>query len=166
MRMIPVWSWILGVLGLVAVTGGAFLGDSYLQDVLLQLGTAALLLVPILVAERAIGQRLARQADDYAVIQRMELSSEREEYFKDYGQKLGSKWIDQPRDLIEAKLVEGKWIKDRKLNDYTIWRKGNAKLALSTQQQISGPHVRALIRAAGWSDEDFAVPWSDVPDEQ
>lgn len=166
MRMIPVWSVILGVVGLAAVASGAFFEDSYLRDILLQLGTAALLLVPILLAERSIGQRLARQADDYSVIQRIELSSERDEFFKDHGQKLRSKWTSQPRDLVEAKLVEDQWIKDRKLSSYTIWRKGNAKLALSSEERIPAPHMRALVRGAGWSDQDFAVPWSETREEK
>jgi hypothetical protein len=92
-KRLPVWGWIVGIVGLGAVVGGAF-AEGYLQDVLLQFGTVAVLLVPLLLVERSISARLRQRIDDYEAVRRAEAVLDMDDMWRDFGMKLGGKQKD------------------------------------------------------------------------
>jgi hypothetical protein len=92
MRRLPLWAWLVVLVGLATIGAGAlFDNGSYLQAVSVELGATALLLVPIILAERSLVDTLAKRADEAAAIQRMEQFLQLDELWKDFGQALEAK---------------------------------------------------------------------------
>lgn len=161
MKQVPIWAWAIAGCGVAALVSAGVLGDSYARDLVLQLGTAALLLVPILLAERSIGVRLTRQLDDLALVRRAESALDLDEIWKDFGQKLGGQVSREPLERLENLLAEHGWTCNHTVDGYRIWRDGEQGLALpdGPEDVIAAPHVRAVLRALDMTPEDY-VEWS------
>lgn len=157
MRKLPVWAWGAAACGLAAIVAGGVIDDSYAQNVLLQLGTAALLLVPILLAERSIGRRLSRQFDDHAVIRKAEAALHLDDMWRDFGQKMGGKVKAVPLAEIERALAAGGWDHHRTLDGYRLWHKDTKNIAVpdSSDGPVPAPHVRMILRAMGLTEDEF-----------
>lgn len=155
-----------GRLGGVIV--GAFLPDTYGRDVVLQLGGVALLLVPVLLVERSIAERLARESRASAAMQRTEMAIERDQFFRDYGQKLAHRWRPIPREVIDDRLSADGWRRGRDARGYAIWGRAGETLAIPLGPQISAPVVRSVVRATGWDTDGLADPdpWMAEADRQ
>ena len=159
MRGVPWWGWVVALAGLAAVVGGTWASD-YAQDVLLQAGTVALFVVPILIAERAITQTLERQNADLAAIRRSDGAMDLDEIWHDYGQKLGGRARPVPLAQMEQALAAEGWVLARSRGAHRLWERHGQSLALPVPRGgdlLPAPIVRLAVRAAGWRDED----WSD-----
>lgn len=164
-KRLPVWGWIVGIVGLGAVVSGAF-AEGYLQDVLLQFGTVAVLLVPLLLVERSISARLRQRIDDYEAVRRAEVVLDMDDMWRDFGMKLGGKHQDgYPIDEVEAWMREAGWNSHRVVDDHTVWKSGDRLLALPTPIDgvLPAPHVRVVMRRLGWNDADWDAHTSDDP---
>jgi hypothetical protein len=157
MRKIPVWSWTVAMFGLAAIIAGGFFDGSYAQSVLLQLGSTALLLIPILLVERAIGRRLESQLDDRELIRRADALVRMDETWRDFGQKLAGKIESQPVAQLERVLTDIGWEPYKTLDGYKLWRSGSDRVALPSTLDgaVRAPHVRAILRRIGWTDEQY-----------
>lgn len=154
---IPAWAWIVAVLGLGSVVLGGIVQPSYAQDVLLQLGTAALLLVPILLAERSIGRRLSRQIDDRDAIRRAEAALELDDTWRDFGQKIGGRIEPRPLGELERVLSDLGWTRYRTLDNYRLWTNGMERVALpdTPGSPVAAPYVRSLLRTLDLSSDEY-----------
>lgn len=158
MKSLPGWAWVIGVLSVVAVAGGAAIPPSYVQDVVLQIGTAGLLLIPILLAERSIGQRLERTAADAAAVRYAEETVARDDMWRDFGQKMYGKIAPVTLATIEGLLTEHGWRRHRDLDGHRLWQSRTRRLALpdlDAGAPLPSAHVRAVIRALGMTVEAF-----------
>ena len=155
MRRLPLWAWLVVLAGLAAIGAGALFDDgSYLQAVSVELGATALLLVPIILAERSLVDTLAKKADEAAAIQRTEQFLQLDELWKDFGQALGAKppHID-PEHLGRMLDMDG-WSATKTRERYAFWAKNGRLLAVPLDlQPLPRGVVRGVMRTAGWSPE-------------
>lgn len=152
MKGVPWWAWTAGAIGLGAVVAGGFV-SGYAQDVLLQVGTVALLLVPIVVAERAIQRSLRRQARDQAAIREVETAMSMDDMWKDFGQKVTRRTEAQPLHLVEDELLASGWHLAGVHDGHRFWTNGDVRVALPEVGRPLHPAVvRMVVRRAGWRD--------------
>ncbi len=155
MRKLPLWAWLIVLSGLVTIGVGALFHEgSYLQAVSVQLGATALLLVPIILAERSIVNTLAKKADEAAAVQHTEQFLHFDEMWRDFGQALEPKpkspVIDP--DQLERMLGMDGWSMTKVRDRYALWAKNGRLLAVPLDMQpLPRGVVRGVIRVAGWS---------------
>jgi hypothetical protein len=146
------------------VVGGGF-AEGYAQDVLLQFGTAALLLILILMVERAISSRLRSELDDRDVVRRAEAVLDMDDMWRDLGQKLSGK-AGKRRSLadVEDWMWGAGWEKYRVLEGHNLWRCGTRMLALPIPRDglLPAPHVRLILRRLGLNEEEVTKSGSDT----
>ena len=118
-----------------------------------------MVLIPILLVERAIGRRLERQLDDRELIRRADVVLRMDETWRDMGQKLGGKIEDQPVVELERVLSDLGWEPYKTLDGYKLWCSGSNRFALPSPPEgvVRAPHVRALLRTC-WESAYFAFP--------
>ena len=156
-KRIPAWAWLIAFAGLAAVVGGAF-ADGYSQAVLLQLGTVALLLIPILLVERTISLRLRQTLDDRELIRRADAILDMDDMWRDFGQKLAGKLNHSFRmEEVESWMHESGWTKYRTFEDHTLWSHASRRLALPVPKDgmLPSPHVRLVVRRLGWTEDEL-----------
>jgi hypothetical protein len=163
MRRLPLWAWLVVLVGLATIGAGAlFDNGSYLQAVSVELGATALLLVPIILAERSLVDTLAKRADEAAAIQRMEQFLQLDELWKDFGQALEAKkppHID-PERLGRMLDVDG-WSATKTRERYTFWAKDGRLLAIPLDlRPLPRGVARGVRRIAGWSHDRTEELWN------
>lgn len=157
---VPLWGWIVACVGLAATVAGAWT-EGYAQAVLLQVGTVAMFVVPVYLAERGISQTIERQFDDLAAIRKSEGALDLDDVWRDFGQKLGARTKPTALTTMESELAAGGWLLGRSRSGYRVWIKDGQRIALPDNGElVPGPIVRATIRAAGWRLEDWSDPHS------
>jgi hypothetical protein len=158
MRGVPKWAWIVACGGLVATVAGAW-AEGYVQAVLLQVGTVAMFVVPVFLAERGISETIERQYDDLAAIKKAEGAVDLDDVWRDFGQKLGARTRPAPLTTLESELAAGGWSLGRSRSGYRIWVKDGQHIALPDNgEPVPAPIVRTTIRATGWRLEDWSDP--------
>jgi hypothetical protein len=169
MRRLPLWAWLVVLCGLAAIGAGALLDSgSYLQAVSVELGAAALLLVPIILAERSLVDALAKRADEAAAIQRTEQFLQLDELWKDFGQALEAK---KPPDINPERLgrmldADG-WSGTKTIESYAFWTKNGRLLAVPLDlKPLPRGMVRGVMRTAGWSPDRLVDLWRVAASEQ
>jgi len=158
MRRLPMWAWLVGLFGLALVVSGAFLNDgSYRQAVTLQIGSVALLLVPIVFIERNIEKSLEEKIEDTVAIEQTARFEQLGEMWRDFGQALDKEKLPtvSPDRMLRMLGADG-WRESRRTGGHVVVTKEDVRIAIPESfDELARGVVRGVMRKAGWHRERF-----------
>lgn len=159
----PVWAWTVLGLGLGLLVGGAWVPDgTYAQSVMVQLGSAALLVAPIVLAEKAITEALRKRVDDDAAVRRAEELARLHDMVRHIGLSLSAQPSSTPSELGSMLASDG-WIYRRDYDGHAIWEKVDRKIAVPIGSTlVSRGVILGVIRDAGWSNDRYIELYQSV----
>ncbi|MGW6934661.1 hypothetical protein ACWGE0_31690 [Lentzea sp. NPDC054927] len=141
-KSIPPWAWFVFSLGSILIGVGGFLpSDSYGQAVALQIGSVAMLLVPVVVAERGILSAFAERVEDSLAIQEsiieesasqaVDGSPEPVEETEPAPEKkpTGSRHPIKVIAAIEKRMLDDGW-EQRKRGSHSVWEKDGQRIVV------------------------------------
>lgn len=158
MKAMPKWAWAVVVAGGLMVIVAAFVPDgTYAQSVMVQLGSAAMLVAPIVLAERAITRALDRRFTEDAAVARAEDVMRIDDLVLHLSQSL-DRWRPPPStsDHLGRMLLLDGWRHRKDYGGYALWTKSSVTLAVPLG---SGPLKRGtlfgILRDTGWTHDRY-----------
>jgi hypothetical protein len=150
--------------GLALLVAGGFIPNgTYAQSVAVEVGATALLVVPIVLAERAIVGTMRRRMDDALAITRTDEFVRVDNMLAQFGQTIGSK-TRLPSTLpgqLSQMLELDDWSRVKVSDGHQLWNKGDLIFAVPLGK---GPVSRGVLlgamRYAGWTFEHAAELWN------
>ncbi|WP_146044297.1 hypothetical protein [Amycolatopsis sp. BJA-103] len=166
MKVMPVWAWTVLGLGLGLLLGAAWVADgTYAQSVMVQLGSAALLVAPIVLAEKAITEALRKRVDDDAAVRRTEDVARLHDMVRHFGLSLAAQPPTTPYDLGRMLASDG-WEYRKDHDGHAIWVKLDQKIAVPVDiALVPRGVILGIIRDAKWSNDQYVALHKSVVGE-
>jgi len=162
-RSLPGWAWLVFLAGVALLVGGAFVSDgTYVQSLMGQIGSAALLVIPIVLVERSIISTLRKRLEDAAAVNRTEEMIRFDDVVTHFEQVLTRPKPPPtaPGHLGRMLGAEG-WTPRKSRDGYQLWAKDGRLFAVPfNSERLPRGVVLGVSRYVGWTPERFVERWN------